>query len=60
MENVNVNANAPFEGIEVDGIWIEDPSLCEAGMDDVDPRAYYGIAVYADSQGNWFWCDANE
>lgn len=56
----NVNANAPFEGIEVDGIWIEDPSLCEAGMDDVDPRAYYGIAVYADSQGNWFWCDANE
>ena len=49
-----------FEGIEVDGIWIEDPSLCEAGMDDVDPRAYYGIAVYADSQGNWFWCDASE
>ncbi len=56
----NVNKNAPFEGIEVDGIWIEDPSLCEAGMDDVDPRTYYGINVYADSQGNWFWGVAPE
>jgi hypothetical protein len=46
-----------FMGFEFDGVWIEDPSLCELGMDDVDPRAYYGIDLVQDEDGVWYWAN---